>query len=295
MRGSAGSSTDPARAVREALDAVRSAPTLLGALRLVAGVAAAAADDHAGSCRDELRVAAENHDDAVVALAAVHALAALPVADTATLVRLLGSGDPFRVEHAAWALRRSAPTAPAAPHLVDLVATGGITGMLAQRTLERWAPRAPGLVLAAASAALEPRGHRPPASDDAARRRLVETIGLVPGAAATALLTGIVDDDTEAQPTRAAARAALSDWSTVGPTRPARGGAARGRGAAAVAHREAGLVVARRSAGLTVAQLFLHADIDGELSSAGKGDTGGIATLLVHLGDALLESGHGVD
>ena len=42
------------------------------------------------------------------------------------------------------------------------------------------------------------------------------------------------------------------------------------------------------STGLTVAQLFLHADIDGSLLQAGKGDTGGIATLLVHLGDALV-------
>ncbi|MDO5738617.1 MAG: glycosyltransferase [Ornithinimicrobium sp.] len=40
--------------------------------------------------------------------------------------------------------------------------------------------------------------------------------------------------------------------------------------------------------GLTVAQLFLHADIDGSLLQAGKGDTGGIATLLVHVGDALV-------
>ncbi|WP_353950767.1 glycosyltransferase [Knoellia sp. S7-12] len=40
--------------------------------------------------------------------------------------------------------------------------------------------------------------------------------------------------------------------------------------------------------GITVAQLFLHADIDGSLMHAGKGDTGGIATLLVHLGDSLV-------
>ena len=40
----------------------------------------------------------------------------------------------------------------------------------------------------------------------------------------------------------------------------------------------------------TVAQLFLHADIDGALTHAGRGDTGGIATLLVHLGDALLRA-----
>ena len=40
----------------------------------------------------------------------------------------------------------------------------------------------------------------------------------------------------------------------------------------------------------TVAQLFLHADIDGALTHAGRGDTGGIATVLVHLGDALLRA-----
>jgi glycosyltransferase involved in cell wall biosynthesis len=41
--------------------------------------------------------------------------------------------------------------------------------------------------------------------------------------------------------------------------------------------------------GLTIAQLFLHADIDGSLMHSGKGDTGGIATLLVHLGDSLVD------
>jgi len=40
--------------------------------------------------------------------------------------------------------------------------------------------------------------------------------------------------------------------------------------------------------GLTIAQLFLHSEIDGSLRHAGQGDTGGLATLLVHLGDALL-------
>lgn len=47
----------------------------------------------------------------------------------------------------------------------------------------------------------------------------------------------------------------------------------------------------RGKSGLTVAQLFLHADIDGSLMHAGKGDTGGIATLLVHLGDSLVADG----
>lgn len=42
------------------------------------------------------------------------------------------------------------------------------------------------------------------------------------------------------------------------------------------------------SKGLTVAHLYLHGEIDGSLRHAGRGDTGGIATLLVRLGDALL-------
>lgn len=50
----------------------------------------------------------------------------------------------------------------------------------------------------------------------------------------------------------------------------------------------------RRPGALTVAQLYLHGEIDSTLSDAGRGDTGGIATLLVDLGDALLDE-PGVD
>lgn len=39
---------------------------------------------------------------------------------------------------------------------------------------------------------------------------------------------------------------------------------------------------------LTIAHMYLHGDIDGTLRHSGRGDTGGIATLLVQLGDALL-------
>jgi hypothetical protein len=43
------------------------------------------------------------------------------------------------------------------------------------------------------------------------------------------------------------------------------------------------------ASGLTVAQLFLHADIDLELTRSGVGDNGGVATLLLRLGAALAE------
>ncbi|KQU70452.1 glycosyltransferase [Phycicoccus sp. Root101] len=291
MSGSAVPSTHPARAVREALDAVRSAPTILEGLRLAADVATASADDHAGSSRQELRRAADDAGDAVVALAAVHALAALPVADGAHLVRMLGSGDPFRVEHAAWALRRAAPVPAAVPSLVDLVSAGGVTGMLAQRTLEVWAAASPGLVLVSLVSALDRAPLEPdptvPPLDDRARTWLVETVDLVPGEAARSVLLGVVDDESESASTRAAATAALADRFTA---RPRRGTEPRTHGSAHALRTGSHPSVPSTVTGLTVAQLFLHADIDGELSSAGKGDTGGIATLLVHLGNALLES-----
>src|SRR5690606_1696006 len=46
--------------------------------------------------------------------------------------------------------------------------------------------------------------------------------------------------------------------------------------------------------GLTVAQLFLNADIDAAPDQAGKGANGGIATLLVRLGNALSAGPGGV-
>ncbi|WP_286329681.1 glycosyltransferase [Agromyces marinus] len=70
---------------------------------------------------------------------------------------------------------------------------------------------------------------------------------------------------------------------------PRRGRAARARGRRGrLASGRACSGPRARIRGITVAQLFLHADIDPELSAAGAGDNGGIATLLVRLGDALV-------
>ncbi len=135
--------------------------------------------------------------------------------------------------------------------------------MLAQRTLEAWAAAAPEAVHDAVADALTAE------RDPGARARLVETVGLVPAPAATRLLTDVGGDDTEAAVVRAAALAALDDELTKEP-------APRGH------------------QGLTVAQLFLHGEVDGSLRHSGQGDTGGVATLLVHLGDALLRQGSGV-
>jgi glycosyltransferase involved in cell wall biosynthesis len=271
--------SDPAAAVEAALEDVSSAPSILRGLRAVHALTLAANRDVEGSSLGLLRAAADEGADGVTALAAIHALAALARPDATTLVPLLHGGSSFETQHAAWALADAPPVAGAVAPLVELVAEGGFTGMLAQRTLERWARSAPDPVLDALTAAVERVRRRPGDSDGHATTRLVETIGLVPGAAATAVLVGLV------QPGPVPAAAALAAAAGLGDRFIAPRLGPRHHGAAPV----------RPGAGRTVVQLFLHADIDGRLTSAGKGDTGGIATLLVQLGDALLEGDRGVE
>ena len=181
--------------------------------------------------------------------------------------------------------------------------------MLAQRTLERWSHTAPDAVHAGLAAALSLE------RETGARTRLVETVGLAPSAASLRLLTGVAGDQGEAGQVRAAALAALGDLLSDPGCRAAPDAAAAraaldlvasapgsdgSAGSAGSLQQVATLALSdtvpmARAAmtrdGLTVAQLFLHGDVDGTLRHSGQGDTGGIATLLVHLGDALLRQG----
>ena len=242
----------------------------------------------------ELDVAIADGSDQIAAIAAVHTLATVPgVSAGERLAELVSQREPFLREHAAWALGRRSPVAPALPGLVDLVLDGGFAGTLAQATLESFAAQDPGLVRDALVAAV------PYATLEGSRGRLVETLGLVPGVVTTRILLGLADDDREPPAARAAALAALGDdadpfdaqvHAILDPVAEGDGPLA---GVARLArsdldHRRSPRVGRDRGQGLTVAQLFLHADIDGDLRRAGQGDTGGIATLLVHLGDALL-------
>ncbi|WP_433717679.1 glycosyltransferase [Actinoplanes sp. CA-051413] len=272
-----------------ALRQVRQAPRLVEVLG--DGVRAAAAVGGPGTI-GLLREAIAGPDE-LTAVAAVHALGAVDDdAAGAVLSQLLRHPRGFLREHASWALMTQSPRTDAMDPLVAAVAAGGFAGMLAQRTLARWDATG-GLrevaVLAALLVALA--GER----DTPARTRLVETLGLLGGEHAGRAVAEIALDLTEPLPVRIAATAALSD-------RPGDLAAARTVGELLAAGGELG-AVARLAAfdlglvsagagcvpedGLTVAQLFLHADLDRELSRAGAGDNGGIATLLVRLGDAL--------
>ncbi|MFI7495999.1 glycosyltransferase [Kocuria sp. M4R2S49] len=281
-------------ATREALEAVRNVPSVLDGIRRADDLLDAVREQPAGA----LPVLAEEirrREDQVAAIAAVHALAAVPGprADT-LLTALLRDDEPWLREHTAWALADRAPLPGAVASLTVLVAAGGFPGMLAQRTLQAWAPAAASTVGGALEHALAET------VAPGSRTRLAETLGLVPGAGPTELLRTLAADTAEDQDVRGAAFESLVDrWQTgsepvAGLPDLARAGARETGPLAAVArlalaelHGPAEAAPASDRDGLTVLQSFLHAEIDRDLTFSGRGDNGGIATLLAQLGDAL--------
>ena len=291
-----------ANATRLALEAVRTAPTLLGAMHEGPGLDRAAAADAASGPAAEVEVIAllesaiTDPTDQLTAAIATLALGAVGTqAGARSLAGLLEHSPLCGPDHVIWALGRGPFVGSALPRLAGFVAGGGFVGMLAQRTLQHWLVQHADVVGSSLELALGGR------SDPAGRATLVETLGLVAGASASRVLRRVAADQGEEPAARAAAVAALGDR-----------GHPEGRSAtrqllvaladgteplASVArialedldHLDVPTVPASSAdRGLTVAQLFLHADVDGDLRNAGRGDTGGIATLLVQLGDALL-------
>lgn len=274
--------------VQTALDAVLAAPSIVDAMRLADDLAFEAGRD-AGVRTLRVLAQALRGDDEIAAIAATHALAEVFDREAGRmLVGLLSDERAFLRQHAAWALGSGLPRADAMWALLGMVVDGGFTGMLAQRTLERWSgAMAEQLVVGVEGALLG-------VSAPEARARLVETVGLVRHSLATAPLLRLAADPAEADVVRTAAISAIGqrppDERVLSLLEEAAAGHDRLGDVARLALVDlAGSRVPEpdRAPGLTIAQLFLHADIDPLLSSAGSGDNGGIATLLVRLGDAL--------
>ena len=275
--------------IQTALDEVRRATSILVGIRRADRLTVAASRD--GSPRTvRILAAATDSADQLSAIAAVHALGHVrgQSADE-VLISLLRRDSLFLREHAAWALGACPPQLDGIPDLVRMVADGGFPGMLAQRTLERWGMTAPEQVSLCLARALTQ------VADPDARARLVETVGRAPGRIPEQLLRCVAVDPHEGDAARAAAIEALGDRRPSEAIMSVVTDLARGTGALADA---AGLALfdltaqpyqhAPWSQGSAIAQVFLHADIDRELSQVGAGDNGGIATLLVRLGDALV-------
>jgi len=277
------------------LDEMRQAESILAGIRSADDLTIAASRDGGNRAVRLLAQAALDPADQLTAIAAVHALAQVfdESADD-VLVSLLEHDAAFLREHAAWAFGTRLPRFDAVAGLLRMVVAGGFSGMIAQRTLEQWAASAPEHV------ALATEGAMLGVTDPAARARLVETLGLISGRIPERMLRRIAGDAGEGLDPRAAAVAALGDRPAAESAITLVSDLARGDDDLADVARLALLDLtvpayprAPWSRGQTVAQLFLHADIDRELSQVGSGDNGGIATLLVRLGDALVAGGDG--
>ena len=285
--------------VEQALATVREAPFIVDVLRAADDLALGAARNGGRRAAKTLARAVHDAEDELTAIAAVHALGRVfdDEAD-AVLSELLSHERAFLREHASWTLGARLPRLDAIGRLVAVVTAGGFSGMLAQRTLAYWARSASDHVALALEGAIAAEHTGP------ARARLVETLGLVPGELAGRAVVRVAADPAESHAVRVAAIAALGDRSpqptAVDLIRRLSGAGGRGpeldpelQAVAWLAAVDLGIVrtatVPSSTGGLSVAQLFLHADIDRELTRSGIGDNGGVATLLFRLGAALAE------
>ena len=278
------------------LDAMRQTRSILDGIRCADDLTIAASRDGGVRAVRLLAQAATDPGDQLTAIAAIHSLGQVfdESADD-VLVSLLTHDSRFIREHAAWAFGARLPRFAALSGLLSMVVDGGFSGMIAQRTLEQWSSSVPEHV------ALALEGTLIGVHECGARARLVETMGLIVGRIPERLLRRVAVDESEPDEVRAAAIAALGDLGPNDANISIVSDLSQGSGVLADLARLAliDLTVPTYprppwSQGLTVAQLFLHADIDRELSQVGAGDNGGIATLLVRLGDALVSGGGGV-
>lgn len=275
--------------IQTSLDELRNTEHIVDAMRAADDLAFAASRSGGVRTVRVLAGALGGDDDQITAIAAIHALAQVfdEEADE-VLTGLLSSDRGFLREHAAWAFSARLPRFDAIARLISTVADGSFSGMIAQRTLQQWAPSTPDAIAVGLESALLA------VRDPAPRYRLVETLGLVRGRVATSALLRIAGDFFETDHVRAAALAGLGDRAGQSDIIDFVSSLAIGGGYLADVARLALIDLtatpplrAPWQSGLTVAQLFLHADIDPNLTRVGSGDNGGIATLLVRLGDAL--------
>ncbi len=236
-------------------------------------------------CRELRDLAAEGPIEAVVA---IESLGTIDHPDAGDVLNALATHPVQLVRrHAAWRLGEHRPIEQAIPALIEMVTVGGIDTMHAHRTLRSWASTSAHPIVRAAITDLA-NGRTP-----AERARLVDLIGAI-GHHADALLMDLMLDDGEAVLVRAASIGALGQRNNPmvdeALQRLAMGEDTVATDAAlALSTRLLGAPPADRAGrdGLRVAQLVLTEGLDGQLSHGGRGETGGVASLLVSLGDTL--------
>jgi len=188
--------------------------------------------------------------------------------------------------HATWLLGRRMPSTAALVPLVDQLAMGGMDSMHAHRTLRRWSSVSPHVIQAHLVSALDS------ARDGCVRARLIDLIGSLEQT--NDILMRVAADPREALTARLASIGALGERSGPNIQLTLKGLSSVDDligGHAALALSDQATLKAPpeklSNKGLRIAQLVLTAGLDEQLSLGGRGDTGGVASLLVSLGEAL--------
>ena len=141
---------------------------------------------------DVLAELLDQRDDQLAAIAGVHASVACPALwPPPSWTRHSTTNDGSSPSTPLGRSRRGAPHRPAMDRLASMVTDGGFRGMVAQRTLAGWAHGDRNGVLLALGKSLE---H----ADGAGRVALIETVGAIPGTAATVLLETVAFDNDDA-------------------------------------------------------------------------------------------------
>lgn len=241
--------------------------------------------------------------DTLNTMAEAGPLATLAIIETASqmnhkeatnlLVQCLSANEPSVRRLACWKLEHKHPVKSALPTLTKQLCQGGIDTLHAHNTLARWATYNPDLIIQASMNAL--LTHSAPLK----RARIVDLLGSLASSRITRILTVIAADKLEHTSVRIAAIGALgtrADAFTESVKMILSQIASKANELGAYAqlalHDQAATQTPRASKGkgLKVCQLVL-AQVDEGLSKGGRGETGGVASLLVSLADSLSEQG----
>ena len=220
------------------------------------------------------------------AMAAIEVLGSLIGTDADERLADLATTDDTAVRrHVTWRLGNRFPIRSLIPTLTIEAQRGGVDTFHAQRTLRRWAHVDIAPVLRAATTELAV------AQDPTARARLVDLVGMICDRGTDGFLVDVALDASEPDSARIAAIGALGERRSplIGATLVAltRSDDLIGAHAALALQADRPRRHDRTDDRLRIAQLVLSDGLDGQLSRGGRGETGGVASLLVSLGSSL--------
>ena len=228
-------------------------------------------------------------EDALASLLAIEVIAEIPQLEASkVLLDYLSHADPSVRRQATWKLAQRPPILEALPGLFNQLCVGGMDTMHAHQTLSHWAHFQPALITRLLIEALAVNASL------AERVRLVDLLGVLHTTKANTALANIATDQQEALPVRLAAISAMGSHkgkfvgllSQLLKDDTAIGVYAR---LALFDHQSSYKKASSAGANqLRICQMSL-ANVDSTLSAGGCGDTGGVASLLVSLGQSLVK------